>query len=68
MGGSSIMASSGPLGTELPGRWLTSDEMLSVWRQLVAYDLRMGELASGSTSMPRTKVLSPELQLSCSGE
>ncbi len=36
--------SSGPLGTELPGRWLTSDEMLSVWRQLVAYDLRMGEL------------------------
>lgn len=34
--------SSGPLGAELPGRWLTSDEMLSVWHQLAAYDLRLG--------------------------
>jgi len=34
--------SSGPLGLELPGRWLTSDEMLSVWHQLAAYDLRLG--------------------------
>ncbi len=30
--------SSGPLGVELPGRWLTSDEVLSVWHQLIAYD------------------------------
>jgi len=34
--------SSGPLGVELPGRWLTSDEMLSVWHHLAAYDLRLG--------------------------
>jgi FkbM family methyltransferase len=33
--------SSGPLGMELPGRWLTPDEMLSVWHQLIAYDLRL---------------------------
>ena len=33
--------SSGPLGVELPGRWLTSDEMLSVWHQLITYDLRL---------------------------
>jgi len=32
---------SGPLGTELPGRWLTPEEILSVWHQLVAYDLRL---------------------------
>jgi len=34
--------SSGPLGMELSGRWLTSREMLSVWHQLAAYDLRLG--------------------------
>jgi len=33
--------SSGPLGVELPGRWLSSEEMLSVWHQLIAYDLRL---------------------------
>jgi FkbM family methyltransferase len=33
--------SSGPLANELPGRWLSSEEMLSVWHQLVAYDLRL---------------------------
>lgn len=33
--------SSGPLGFELPGRWITCDEILSVWHQLVAYDLRL---------------------------
>jgi hypothetical protein len=34
--------SSGPLGVELPGRWLTSDEMLSVLHQLAAYPRRLG--------------------------
>jgi FkbM family methyltransferase len=34
--------SSGPLGVELPGRWLSCDEMLSVWHHLAAYDLRLG--------------------------
>ena len=33
--------SSGPLGVELPGRWLTSDEILSVWHHLIARDLRL---------------------------
>jgi FkbM family methyltransferase len=33
--------SSGPLGVELPGRWLVSDEVLSVWHQLIAYSLRL---------------------------
>lgn len=33
--------SSGPLGAELPGRWLTSDEILSVWHYLIAYSLRL---------------------------
>jgi FkbM family methyltransferase len=35
--------SSGPLGMELPGRWLTTDEVLLVWYQLVAYELRLYE-------------------------
>ncbi len=35
------LGSSGPLGVELPSRWLTSDEVLSVWHQLIAYDLRL---------------------------
>jgi FkbM family methyltransferase len=34
--------SSGPLGVELPGRWLSFDEVLSVWHHLAAYDLRLG--------------------------
>ena len=34
--------SSGPLSMELPGRWLTFDEMLAVWHQLIAYDFRLG--------------------------
>ena len=31
--------SSGPPSFELPGRWLTTDEILSVWHFLAAYDL-----------------------------
>lgn len=37
------LGSSGPLGVELPGRWLTPDEMLSVWHQLIAYNLRLSD-------------------------
>lgn len=33
--------SSGPLPLELPGRWMTVEEMLSVWHQLIAYDFRL---------------------------
>lgn len=33
--------SSGPLGAELPGRWLASNEILSVWHYLMAYHLRL---------------------------
>lgn len=39
--------SSGPMGVELPGRWLTSNEMLSVCHQLIAYDLRLGACGLG---------------------
>ena len=39
--------SSGPLGIELSGRWLTFDEILSVWHSLVAYDLRLHADATG---------------------
>ena len=34
-------STSGPPSFELPGRWLTSDEVLSVWHYLAAYDLRL---------------------------
>lgn len=30
--------SSGPLGSELPGRWLACDEVLDVWERLLAVD------------------------------
>ena len=39
--------SSGSMGVELPGRWLTSSEMLSVCHQLIAYDLRLGACGLG---------------------
>lgn len=39
--------SSGPPGFELPGRWLTSNEILSVWHYLAAYDLRLHADAKG---------------------
>jgi FkbM family methyltransferase len=42
--------SSGPLSVELPGRWLTADEVLSVWYQLIAYSLRV--YASGRLTPP----------------
>jgi len=35
------LGSSGPLGVELPGRWLTSNEVLSIWHFLMAYHLRL---------------------------
>jgi len=38
---------SGPPGFELPGRWLTSDEILVVWHHLVAYDLALHANSSG---------------------
>ena len=39
--------SSGPLGIELAGRWLSVDEILSVWHQLIAYDLRLNAAGLG---------------------
>lgn len=39
--------SSGSMGAELPGRWLTANEMLSVCHQLIAYDLRLGARGLG---------------------
>lgn len=40
--------SSGRLGVELPGRWLTPDQMLSVYYQLSAYQLRMYPPSAGA--------------------
>ncbi len=34
--------SSGPLGRELPGRWLSHDEVLAVWEHRLAVDREMG--------------------------
>lgn len=34
--------SSGPLGRDLPGRWLSRDEMLAVWEHRLAVDRAMG--------------------------
>ena len=39
--------SSGPPAFELPGRWLTSDQILSVWHYLAAYDLRLHADSTG---------------------
>ena len=38
---------SGPPSFELTGRWLTSDQILSVWHYLTAYDLRLNAGGTG---------------------
>lgn len=38
---------SGPPSFELPGRWLTADQILSVWHYLAAYNLRLNADGTG---------------------
>jgi FkbM family methyltransferase len=41
------VGSSGPLGRELPGRWLASDEVLDVWQHLLAIDQELDAAGLG---------------------